>query len=77
MSALTKQRIMKAIETGIQVYDSMTQEIPTSVLNDWLQFTVEKQHPPSVKGKIFKLSTVHKLNLIRLLLLCLLISRSI
>ena len=51
MSALTKQRIMKAIETGIQVYDSMTQEIPTSVLNDWLQFTVEKQHPPSVKGK--------------------------
>jgi GTPase len=51
MSAMTKQRIFKAIEIGIEVYDNMLQEIPTSVLNEWLQKVTERQHPPSVKGK--------------------------
>lgn len=51
MSALTKQRIFKAIETGIEVYESLKNEVPTSVLNEWLQFVTNKTLPPSVKGK--------------------------
>lgn len=55
MSALTKQRIFKAIETGIEVYNSREKEIPTSKLNEFLQFAINKNHPPSTKGKYIQI----------------------
>lgn len=60
-SALTNQRIYKAIETAMEVYKNRRQKIPTSKLNEVLQKTIEKYPPPSVKGKFIKIKYVTQL----------------
>ncbi len=55
VSALTKQRIFKALETAIRVFHNRKQRIPTSRLNELLQEAVEAYPPPAVKGKLIKI----------------------
>ncbi|MDX2430355.1 MAG: ribosome biogenesis GTPase Der [Bacteroides sp.] len=55
VSALTKQRIHKALEVALEVYKHRIQRIPTSKLNEVMQAAIEANHPPSTKGKFIKI----------------------
>lgn len=55
MSALTKQRIFKAIETAVQVYKNRSQRIKTSELNDVMLPIIAATPPPAYKGKYVKI----------------------
>ncbi|MGA0374447.1 MAG: ribosome biogenesis GTPase Der [Flavobacteriaceae bacterium] len=55
ISVLNKQRIFKAIETGISIYKNRSNRIPTRKLNDTLLPIIENQPPPSYKGKFVKI----------------------
>lgn len=55
VSALNKQRIYKAIETGLSVFKNRSNRIPTRKLNDILLPIIESQPPPSFKGKFVKI----------------------
>ncbi len=55
ISALTKQRIHKALETAIEVFQRRAQRIKTSEVNEVLLEAIEKYPPPSVKGKHIKI----------------------
>ncbi len=55
ISALTKQRIFKAIETAVDVYANKTKRISTSKLNDVMLPIIEHTPPPAVKGKYIKI----------------------
>ena len=61
ISALTKQRIHKALETAMQVFENRKQKIKTSELNRVLLEAVEAYGPPSVKGKYVKIKYVTQL----------------
>ena len=55
-STVTKQRILKAMEEAIHVYENRTRKIPTSKLNQCIQQYVEEyRRPPAVKGKFIKI----------------------
>ncbi len=55
ISALTKQRVHKALETAIEVHENRKRRIKTSELNEVLLEAIEKYGPPSVKGKFIKI----------------------
>jgi len=61
MSALSKQRIFKALETAVEVYQNRKQKVKTSRLNDVLLEAIEKYPPPSIKGKYVKIKYVTQL----------------
>ncbi len=61
ISALTKQRIHKAVEKAIEVYESIKTRIPTSKLNEVFQPILERNPPPSTKGKFVKIKYVMQL----------------
>jgi len=60
-SALTKQRIHKALEVAMQVYKNRIQKIQTSVLNTIMQKEIEKFPPPSLKGKYVNIKYITQL----------------
>ena len=60
-SALTKQRIFKALETAIQVYKNRSQRISTSKLNDILLPIIKETPPPATKGKYIKIKYITQL----------------
>ncbi len=55
ISALTKQRIFKALEAGIQVFENKKTRIPTSKLNEFILEEIENTPPPAVKGRFIKI----------------------
>ncbi len=61
VSALTKQRIYKAIETAMEVYEKRKRRIKTSQLNEVMLAAIEAFTPPSVKGKFVKIKYVTQL----------------
>jgi len=61
ISALTKQRIHKALELAIEVYTNRQVRIPTSKLNEVMQKAIEANHPPAVKGKYIRIKYVTQL----------------
>ena len=61
ISALTKQRIHKALEEVIKVYENRRNRVPTSRLNEVMLKAVEDNHPPSVKGKLMRIKYVTQL----------------
>ncbi len=61
ISALTKQRIFKAIETAVEVYNNRTKKIKTSELNDTLLPIIEHYPPPAYKGKFVKIKYIMQL----------------
>jgi GTP-binding protein len=60
-SVITKQRIFKAIEMGIEIYNNRIQKIPTSSLNEVLLKEIEKTPPPAIKGKYIKIKYITQL----------------
>ncbi|HCP41428.1 MAG TPA: ribosome biogenesis GTPase Der [Cryomorphaceae bacterium] len=54
-SALTKQRVLKAFEEGVKVYERRKQRISTSKLNDTMLEIIQNYPPPAVKGKYVKI----------------------
>ncbi|MBD1398571.1 ribosome biogenesis GTPase Der [Pontibacter sp. JH31] len=60
-SVVTKQRVHKAVETAMEVYEQKTRKIPTSKLNDKILPDIERYPPPSVKGKFIKIKYVTQL----------------
>lgn len=55
ISALTKQRVHKALETAIEVHENRKQRIKTSELNEVLLEAIENYGPPAWKGKFIKI----------------------
>jgi len=55
ISALSKQRIFKAIETGVKVFKNRSNRIATRKLNDVLLPIIENKPPPAFKGKYVKI----------------------
>ena len=55
ISALTKQRIFKAIETAVEVYQNRKNRIPTSKLNETMLEIIQQYSPPANKGKFVKI----------------------
>lgn len=60
-SALTKQRILKALEEALDVAKRRIQKITTSKLNEVMLEAIEAHHPPAVKGKFIKIKFVTQL----------------
>lgn len=60
-SALTKQRIHKALEKAMEVCENRTRKISTSELNDVLLPIIDSNPPPSLKGKYVKIKYVQQL----------------
>ena len=55
ISALTKQRIYKAIEKAVEVYNNRSQRVKTSELNDYMLPIIEATPPPAIKSKYIKI----------------------
>jgi len=61
ISVLNKQRVLKAIQSAIDVYDRLYTKISTSKLNDYMLDVINKNPPPSVKGKRIKIKYITQL----------------
>ena len=55
ISALTKQRILKAVETAMEVYENRKKKIKTSKLNEVMLPIFKNTPPPALKGKYIKI----------------------
>mgnify|MGYP005988823311 CR=1 FL=1 len=60
-STLSKQRIHKALETAMKVHESRIQKIPTHRLNEVMLEIIDRNPPPSNKGKYIKIKFVTQL----------------
>jgi len=61
ISTLTKQRIHKAIETAVSVYENRSKKIKTSKLNDVMLPIIEHTPPPAYKDKYVKIKYITQL----------------
>jgi len=61
ISALTKQRVHKALETAMHVQESRSRRIKTSELNQVMLEAIEAYSPPTVKGKYIRIKYVTQL----------------
>ncbi len=61
ISSLTKQRIFKAIETAVEVYQNRAKKIKTSKLNEVMLPIIESYGPPAYKAKYVKIKYVMQL----------------
>lgn len=61
ISALSKQRILKALETAVEVYANKTRKVKTSDLNEVMLKAIEAYAPPAIKGKYVKIKYVTQL----------------
>ncbi|PTX41673.1 GTP-binding protein [Christiangramia gaetbulicola] len=55
ISVLTKQRVFKAIETAVKVFENRSKKIKTREFNDIMLPIIEKNPPPAYKGKYVKI----------------------
>ena len=55
ISVLNKQRVLKAIETAIAVFNNKKRKIPTSQFNDTMLPLIAKYPPPIQKGKLVRI----------------------
>ncbi len=60
-SALKKQRVLKAFEEGMKVYENRSLRIPTRKLNDYLLEVIQQTPPPAIKGKYIKIKYITQL----------------
>lgn len=60
-SVVEKQRIHKAVEKAVEVYNNKVLKIPTSKLNDIMLAEIERNPPPALKGKYIKIKYVTQL----------------
>jgi len=61
ISVVNKQRIFKAIETAVEVYQNRSKRIKTRKLNDVMLPLIEKFPPPAIKGKYVKIKFITQL----------------
>ncbi len=61
ISAKEQQRVLKMLDTGMEVYRNKQRRIPTSRLNEVMLQAIEAFPPPSVKGKYIKIKYVTQL----------------
>ena len=61
ISALTKQRIFKVLETASEVYSNRNRRIPTARLNEVMLPIIENTPPPAWKGKYIKIKYITQL----------------
>jgi GTP-binding protein len=54
-SVITKQRLLKALETAVEVFENRKQRIATSKLNETMLPIIEAMPPPALKGKYVKI----------------------
>ncbi|MBL0127035.1 MAG: ribosome biogenesis GTPase Der [Flavobacteriales bacterium] len=62
-SVVEKQRILKVIETAMQVYEDRKRRIPTRKLNDIMLPEIERQQPPMYKAKQISIKFIQQLPL--------------
>ncbi|MDT0688060.1 ribosome biogenesis GTPase Der [Autumnicola psychrophila] len=55
ISVLTKQRVFKAIETAVQVFENRSKKLKTREFNDVMLPIIENNPPPAYKGKYVKI----------------------
>jgi GTPase len=60
-SAITKQRVLKAFEMAMKVYENRRQKVKTSQLNEVMLAAIESYPPPAWKGKYIKIKFVTQL----------------
>jgi GTP-binding protein len=51
VSALTRKRVDQVLQTAVRVYRQRFQRIPTGELNELVQESIARHHPPSKAGK--------------------------
>ena len=60
-SVINKQRIHKALEEVVRVYENRNRKIPTSQLNDVMLAIINQYPPPALKGKWIKIKFITQL----------------
>jgi len=60
-SAIEKQRIHRALEAAMQVYENRTRKIPTHELNEVMLEVIAQTPPPAMKGKYIRIKFVQQL----------------
>jgi GTP-binding protein len=63
ISALEKQRILKAIEVALEVHENRRRKIKTSVLNETMLEVIERYPPPAYRGKYIRIKYITQLPL--------------
>ena len=58
VSVKDKQRLIKALDVTLKVYENKNQKISTSKLNEFFLPIIERNPPPSLKGKFIKIKYV-------------------
>ncbi len=61
ISALEKQRIFRAVEAALEVYENRSRKIKTSQLNEIMLEAIERYPPPSHRGRYVKIKYVTQL----------------
>lgn len=61
ISAMTKQRIFKVLETAKQVYENRQRRVSTAKLNETMLPIIENYPPPAWKGKYIKIKYMTQL----------------
>lgn len=62
VSVLEKQRIMKAIDTALEVYENRSTRISTSKLNEFIQEVVSAHPPPPYRGHFISIKYATQLH---------------
>lgn len=61
-SVINKQRIYQVMDKAVEVYENKTKKVPTSKLNDTILPLIERNPPPSIKGKMVQIKYITQVN---------------